>query len=268
MENLDLTNYIQQARKSGIGDNKIREGLLQAGWPVSSVEEAMMRAPVADIPQSRPKTQMSKSIAVILAVTAIAIAVSAGAYFWWQEAQYTYTICPAMVYPDYSNIKTGEIRNFRCLLPPEGWKLVEERQPSSEISTWKTYRNEEYGFEFGYPQDWTIADYSTNDLVYFYSNQNLAMDLLVHLKGSDEYFNDVAINAYDCGGDGNDTSGCALIPRQNSKLNIDGLIVYKSVGVNDTKYFIQNPNKQNTAEFYNVNETKADQILSTFRFTK
>jgi len=35
-----------------------------------------------------------------------------------------------------------------------------------ETANWKTYRNEEYGFEFEYPGDWTLQEISNPDLPY------------------------------------------------------------------------------------------------------
>lgn len=40
MVNPDLSNYIQQARKSGAGDDKIRQALIKIGWPSADIEEA------------------------------------------------------------------------------------------------------------------------------------------------------------------------------------------------------------------------------------
>src|SRR3989344_3791543 len=43
--------------------------------------------------------------------------------------------------------------------------VVENESQSSssdETADWKTYRNEEYGFEFRYPEEWTLMDRQSN----------------------------------------------------------------------------------------------------------
>ncbi len=35
---------------------------------------------------------------------------------------------------------------------------IPEKAVEDETADWKTYRNEEYGFEFQYPEDWTIKE--------------------------------------------------------------------------------------------------------------
>ncbi len=40
MDNLDLVHYIEQARKSGMGDEQIKQGLLQGGWQPAQIDEA------------------------------------------------------------------------------------------------------------------------------------------------------------------------------------------------------------------------------------
>ena len=49
MVNQQLSDYISQARKSGMGDDGIREGLLQSGWQPADVEEAFKSAGISNI---------------------------------------------------------------------------------------------------------------------------------------------------------------------------------------------------------------------------
>ncbi|MFA6215152.1 MAG: hypothetical protein WC768_01115 [Patescibacteria group bacterium] len=46
-----------------------------------------------------------------------------------------------------------------------------------DISDWKTYRNEEYGFEFKYPEDWKIQEkfFQTNELFVLKGESRLAI---------------------------------------------------------------------------------------------
>lgn len=56
--------------------------------------------------------------------------------------------CPTVIYGEYENPTTGETEVFGgCNKPPTGWIKVTQ--------DWKIYRNEEYGFEFAYPESWT-----------------------------------------------------------------------------------------------------------------
>ena len=68
------------------------------------------------------------------------------------------------------NIQTGEIRDFPTPCDvPAGWEPI---QPEAiEMSEWKTYRNDEYGFEFKYPHEW--GQKVINGNVYFYDTRNL-----------------------------------------------------------------------------------------------
>ena len=61
---------------------------------------------------------------------------------------------------------------------------LKNNQPVN-ISTWKTYRNEEYGFEFKYPDDWILGD--EKSLVDFANKLLLIIDVsekgYQHLNG-------------------------------------------------------------------------------------
>ena len=45
-------------------------------------------------------------------------------------------------------------------LPDENLK-IDEKEETEEISDWKTYRNEEYGFEVKYPKEWSTTNPNT-----------------------------------------------------------------------------------------------------------
>jgi len=60
------------------------------------------------------------------------------------------------------NKTTGEVKDFStpCDVPP-GWEKLDDE---SAID-WKTYRNEEYGFEIAHPSDWTSLYISLAPLI-------------------------------------------------------------------------------------------------------
>jgi hypothetical protein len=39
-----------------------------------------------------------------------------------------------------------------------GWKKVASCSVQNETANWKTYTNDQYGFEFKYPESWTIVN--------------------------------------------------------------------------------------------------------------
>jgi hypothetical protein len=79
------------------------------------------------------QNQFNKGISApigILIVLVLAILVGGMSIWQWQE------------------IKKEEVKMFEIKLPGKITKV--------EIADWKTYRNEEYGFELNYPKDWEV----------------------------------------------------------------------------------------------------------------
>lgn len=180
MENLDLINYIQQARKSGMGDNKIREGLLQAGWPVSSVEEAIMSKenPKSEVLNSKQglkiqnsNTSIRNAIFAILFLGIAVVGYFGGAYYM---ANYQY-------FPLWPFEVSIPVSTFAPRPSPTN---LEAKLPS-DTSGWLTYRNEEYGFEFRYPVDWAFKQYFSNADGFFISKNSSKLAVLP--KGEFDY---------------------------------------------------------------------------------
>lgn len=73
-------------------------------------------------------------------------------------------------------------------------------EPSKDISTWKTYRNEEFGFEFKYPSEWRVS-YSDDRVfgrgiyVGVYSNykyiNNEILLTIIYPENIDKIFNQI-----------------------------------------------------------------------------
>ena len=155
MENLNLLHYIEQARKSGMEDSKIREGMMQSGLPANEIDEAFNKEASPDfVKQNRGSsifsqnlsnfgkigtTSLQKWIAIIGTIIILGMA---GAY----------------AYVSYQASKNyNEVTRQAKLAQEEYGRIEQERLANSSTSSgqvssdWKLYRNEEYGFEFRYP---------------------------------------------------------------------------------------------------------------------
>ena len=68
----EITNYINEARKSGLGDQEIRSNLLRTGWPEKDVDDAfgIPTTPAAPIGK---ETVESKTLMAVLAYIGILV---------------------------------------------------------------------------------------------------------------------------------------------------------------------------------------------------
>ena len=55
-----------------------------------------------------------------------------------------------------SNTKLG------CEVQEKRWDCFLAKEEKKDISTWKTYRNDEFGFEFNYPETWGVEEFQHN----------------------------------------------------------------------------------------------------------
>ncbi|OGZ18385.1 MAG: hypothetical protein A2V72_02120 [Candidatus Nealsonbacteria bacterium RBG_13_37_56] len=67
-------------------------------------------------------------------------------------------------------------------LPKEEVKKSEIETPKDETSDWKTYSNEEYGFEFKYPETWNVSEEYANMVEII--NINKPLEKIIILKSS------------------------------------------------------------------------------------
>lgn len=293
MDNLDLIHYVEQARKSGMGDEEIRQGLLQSGWPLNDINEAMMKAPAAVMAEPRPKTMMSRSLAVIfIAVVLIIGGYFAGAYYmanyqdfplWPFEVSvaplpiFTPRSTPGPTRQSFEGQFCGGIAAIAC---PEGYECILDsnypdaggkctKSDMSDMSDWQIYRNEEYGFEFKYPESWAVNSESVGDGELFtvaratFSIQDrYLLGLLVAPLGVERK------SVFDGGIKSNCEVTITIFSGRSSKKCFESNGTFGSIRVVDLP---SNWNPNNEISFAVGNENKDDtlifsQILSTFRF--
>ncbi len=111
---------------------------------------------------------MDKRLFIILFALVILLV---GGYFAWQKQQSVTTPTPVVTEP-----------------------VVKEPVPAPteepiDTSDWKTYRNEEYGFEFKYPKEWAIKK-TTTPAVFYLRSEKFQPVFLGNLASGEPFYSD------------------------------------------------------------------------------
>src|SRR3989344_3613929 len=140
--------------------------------------------------------------------------------------------------------------------------------PSVDMASWKTYRNEEYGFEFKYPPNFRTHSYDPSTEKVLFS---ISQDLIVGLDKGQPINRITVLKNWQ----GNPLGNATKFAGQNvfdSGYSIDKYggnartIIFDELPGN---FFISMISESAyTPEIILVNRSALDQILSTFRFTK
>jgi len=149
-----LVDYIKQARAAGIKDDQIQQELLKVNWKKEVVEEALKSLSGA----SKTKPNLRIIIFIILGI----LLVGAGAFGFWyadktlnwgiiSQKQVTNNLVMARM-PSQSPLPQHTIAQRPSNSPVNS--------PLGDVSSWQTYRNEEYGFEIKYPTNFGLVKYS------------------------------------------------------------------------------------------------------------
>jgi hypothetical protein len=128
-----LIDYIKQNKEKRGSDEEIKKTLLDAGWKEGDIEEGFRtvtesKQPI--VPEESVKKLKPKWLVPVIIVVGIIVLglITWGGYELFKPA-------PSKL-PGAGEIEQDQFKN------------------------WKTYRNEEYGFEVKYPKEWQSNDYS------------------------------------------------------------------------------------------------------------
>lgn len=148
---------------------------------------------------------------------------------------------------------------------------VNDNQEEIDISGWKTYRNEEYGFEFKYPGDWILSNLEKGISIKYSKKWEFGMKegftpFSVEIKGGS--LQDF-IKSYE--DDFLDGAPLTKIISQE-RYNLDGesgtkLIGNNAAGINSYHIFVSY-NQRNYLISFNENEEVQRAMLSIFHFLK
>lgn len=151
---------------------------------------------------------------------------------------------------------------------PSNNSTVPSQNVSGEISDWKTYKNDQLGFEFKYPSNWQyriLNEKDIDDIVQLFSPEAWVEAQKGDKDGATNFiaFRSWKTDAYIKGLQGNSVTiaGKSAIDTGWTSSAMDGL------PVRQIRFFVDPPV---TIEMNALSETKAaeEKILSTFKFTK
>jgi len=140
-----------------------------------------------------------------------------------------------------------------------------------DTSNWKVYRNEEYGFEIKYPEEWRVDLYNNKIFIYHRGwRKNLPEGGgSISIEISNISLQDF-INKYNSSDVVNKVSLSKIIKKENYILNGEKAVKLTgttSLGVNTNYIFIFKNNKSYIISFHDFDKDHLN-IISTFKFIK
>jgi len=159
-----------------------------------------------------------------------------------------------------TNVNTGQNQNANT------------NQQAEEIDTsnWETYKNEEYGFEFKYPEGWDIIDSNDKISVYY---KGWRRGLPEGGSGLDIEIGEITINKFIEDYNKSDISdGVSLSQITDQKdyifnnIATTKLIGSTAMGIDRNFLFIRHNNKSYVISFHDFDKYHV-LILSSFKFT-
>ena len=190
---------------------------------------------------------MSKDKILRLGIWILGLIFIIGSVFWWKIQKETTIISGCLP----QNTKGG----------------CDSSQKYDNTSTWKMYTNNQYGygFEFRYPPDFKYQSQYGNIAL---TNDASSIVISVHTDGSDDFFQ--SLYGPMCGPGSNDFVGCKPKNEKIGRFLLKDINAYLRDDIEPPKlhYYLQNPNKTNSLEFYTdeKNQSLVNEILSTFKF--
>lgn len=134
------------------------------------------------------------------------------------------------------------------------------------IADWQTYKNEQYGFEFQYPKDWSICK-KTSDVQYVIISDNCSNSDQNPFSDPSNYFmvrtiGDLDLGYLQSGSLKSDTGWQDWTDKASgTSLGVMRAIYYQSQNINLVLKRSDSPGKKATSDIL-------DQIKVTFKFTK
>ena len=213
--------------------------------------------PAQDVTSPPTKSKLKLPVLISIIIFLIVIGIASAAYLFLNNSnkQKACTL-EAKICPDGSTVgRTGP----NCEFAPCPSSQAPQGKPTDPTASWKTYTNTDHGFSFKYPQGFNPI--VTNDIPAQFS--------LRFEKGTDSFAFDAKPTDYG-------SFESRLTPTKTTVINEISWILYPEseycdageCGKTSKSYQTKYNDMYYTIYLTTIDEDVAEQILSTFKFTK